>query len=194
MDPRKSGELFWQAFRYASDEMPPAEREAFDNVLAADQSAREAVARVVELEGLVSAAETAPAPERPAVMPLRSNNWLEPVGWVALGAAACLAAVMAFQAFAPPASQNPPGLASPGQVAIDRQRPGAADGKTAGGELALAWARAQLELPAPEDTAAESADHAAEQDLASAGTEQVDMAPSWLLAAVADSQSMSDEN
>ncbi|HEY5311499.1 MAG TPA: hypothetical protein VIK18_03235, partial [Pirellulales bacterium] len=60
-DNHTPAEVFWQAFRYASDEMTAAEREAFDTLLAADQSAREAVARVVELEGLMRAVENAPA-------------------------------------------------------------------------------------------------------------------------------------
>ncbi|HWC90847.1 MAG TPA: hypothetical protein VG433_14355 [Pirellulales bacterium] len=206
-EPHTPVELFWQAFRYASDEMTAAEREAFETVLANDQSAREAVARVVELEGLVRSVENAPVEVsgprsgvgpasragRLSVLPREQNYWLQPLGWVAVGAAACLATVMAFQAWWPAAAPIAP--AAP-QVAVGSNT-------SHGSELALAWAQAQAELPAPDDTmiAGSSvtigeavADENIEHDLASVGDDQISAAPSWLLAAVADAEAARGEN
>jgi hypothetical protein len=211
-EPHTPAEQFWQAFRYASDEMTAAEREAFEHVLAADQSAREAVARVVELEGLVRTAESAPVEigGRPlSVLPIERNYWLQPLGWVALGAAACLAVVMAFQAWWPVAGAVAPDAP---QVAVGSGsilNGGDVSGSHAtGSELALAWARAQAELPAPNDSSSRGSetvireaaiDEAAieetgEYDLVSVGDDQVAAAPAWLLAAVADAEAAHDEN
>lgn len=195
-DPHTPVELFWQAFRYASDEMTAAEREAFETVLATDQPAREAVARVVELEGLVQSAENAPVEvsgSRLSVLPREQNYWLQPLGWVAVGAAACLATVMAFQAWWPaPAAITP----TAPQVAVGSKT-------NHSSELALAWAQAQSELPAPDDAMiagssiviGESAvEENTEHDLTSVSDDQVAAAPSWLLAAVADAEAARGEN
>ncbi len=60
---------------------------------------------------------------------------MQPVGWIAVGAAACLAMVMAYQSFAPASGSTP--MAAAGSAAL---------GST--GDLALAWAVARAtDLP-----------------------------------------------
>src|ERR1700679_1863568 len=95
-------ELFWQAFRYVGEEMTLGEATDFEVQLANDQPAREAVARVVELSQLVLAAAPEQSPAAMFVSPaLRRRVWMQPVGWIAVGAAGCLAVVMADPSFAP---------------------------------------------------------------------------------------------
>ena len=70
-------ELFWQAFRYVGDEMTPAEASEFEAELADQQTAREAVARVVELSQLVLAAAPEESPIEIFVTPVRhSQAWI----------------------------------------------------------------------------------------------------------------------
>lgn len=195
-------ELFWQAFRYAGDEMSADERVSFENQLATDQHAREAVARVIELESLVCAAEVLPA-QPLAVLPRDRSYWMQPIGWAAAGAAACLAVVMTLQTWSPAnwqagqtAGQLRPGVAQVAgnvaargnQQAVDRESvPGPA------GELALVWAQARLEVPAPDALEGAGSEQLIEGDeLASAADEQT--APNWLLAAVADGELVDHEN
>jgi ferric-dicitrate binding protein FerR (iron transport regulator) len=73
------------AFRYIADEMTGAEAESFEQRLAADQAACEAVAHAVELAQAVA---SAPAD----VIPLPATHssprhWLRPARWVAAAAA-----------------------------------------------------------------------------------------------------------
>jgi len=140
MSPQDETELFWQAFRYVGEEMTPSEAADFEVQLASEQAAREAVARVVELSQLVLAAAPEQSPAAEFVSPaLRSRAWMQPVGWIAVGVAACLAVVMAYQSFVP----------APGSA----QMASAAPGSTS--DLALAWAVARAaDLPGPEDAGA----------------------------------------
>jgi hypothetical protein len=185
-----SADLFWQAFRYASNEMTPAERSEFDSLLATNQGAREAVARVVELEGLVLTAESLPAKARGLVRPSGGsygapNYWVQPVGWISLGAAACLAVVMAFQAWSPGgnAAVQVPGMSPSPQVAASspnsdgsKARGGDRVAGGADGELALAWAQAHAQLRAGGESAVAGANRdtaiqeAANQDTANQDT------------------------
>jgi hypothetical protein len=52
-------EIDWQAFLYVSGEMSPAEAETFEDQLAHDQEAREAVAAAVKLVGRLAASRPA---------------------------------------------------------------------------------------------------------------------------------------
>lgn len=158
-------DLFWLAFRYAHEELSPAEAEAFEERLTDDLAACEAVARAVELRELLQAASIeASGPSRLAERPAAArgeskSTWMQPVGWLALGAAACLAAVMAWQAW--PSVPGQPHLAN--------------------ATLALAWAKTQADLPhGLDDTGEELAE---DVELADAADVEHDP-PSWMLAAV----------
>ncbi len=61
-------EIDWQAFLYLSQEMSPAEIEAFEDLLAHDQEAREALAAAAVLVGKLAIARPA-APETLRVAP-----------------------------------------------------------------------------------------------------------------------------
>ena len=60
-------EIDWQAFLYLSGEMSPAEAKTFEDQLAHDQEAREAVAAAVELVGSLAATRPAEARALPVV-------------------------------------------------------------------------------------------------------------------------------
>jgi hypothetical protein len=60
-------EIDWQAFLYVSGEISPADAETFEDQLAHDQEAREAVAAAVKLLGKLAAARPATTPGLPAV-------------------------------------------------------------------------------------------------------------------------------
>lgn len=114
--------LDWQAWLYVAGEMDDAAREAFETRLLDDVAACEAVARAVELSDLMAAATpalsyataiptAAPAYEIDSaaeVVPAASyvsdgirsrEGWSQRVGWMALGAAACLAVMLATRAW-----------------------------------------------------------------------------------------------
>ena len=91
-------DLDWLAFRYVAGEMPAAELSAFEDRLADDQPAREAVARAAQLAQTVALAA---AP--PQVLPAAADrsSWLQPAAWMSMGAAACLAVVLYLNLPAP---------------------------------------------------------------------------------------------
>jgi hypothetical protein len=86
-------DLDWLAFCYAAGEMSASDAEAFEARLATDQSAREALARAVELSETVATAESLGAvvavSRRPAVWS-RRLGWIPRLGWMAMGSAASL--------------------------------------------------------------------------------------------------------
>src|SRR5687767_2601083 len=102
-------ELLWLAFRYVSDELSAEEVEQFEERLAVDQAAREAVAEAVLMCEAVSAgAAIAPVGTvTPSIAVYRS--WRQHAGWAAVGAAACLLLVLAIRSgnneFEPPMTQ-----------------------------------------------------------------------------------------
>jgi len=83
----EKNELDWSAFCYAAGEMTESEAAAFEQRLADDQAAREALARAVELTQVVATAESL----EPAVA-LRSqaSSWTRRLAWMAIGSAASL--------------------------------------------------------------------------------------------------------
>lgn len=89
------------AFRYVAGELTAAEAEAFEEQLACDQTAREAVASAVQVAEAVAA--LAPAFVAPTAQPLpasspRRGTWRERVRWMIVGAvAACVAIVAGWQ-------------------------------------------------------------------------------------------------
>src|SRR5262245_10127855 len=86
-------DLDWLAFSYAAGELTPAEAEQFELRLADDQSAREALARAVELCQVVTAAELqsdnyiAPAAKT-------RSTWNDRLSWMAIGGLASLLIAM----------------------------------------------------------------------------------------------------
>jgi hypothetical protein len=80
-------DLQWLAFCYIADELSADEAEVFEERLAADQEAREAVARAVELSQAVAALPRETVCPSPAASP-----WRRRLAWMTVGAtAACLA-------------------------------------------------------------------------------------------------------
>ncbi|HEX4130211.1 MAG TPA: hypothetical protein VHZ24_09215 [Pirellulales bacterium] len=166
-------DLFWTAFRYVADELPAEEAEQFDERLAADQTARDAVARVVELSAAVAAmpgdAWAAPAREPSIIaLPLERRGWMQPVGWMSLGVAAALAVMLAIDSVRPKATNH----------RTEATIAAAGDGRT----LALAWYRTQdavpTSLPDEPDVSQDVPSMAADASIADGA------APSWLLAAM----------
>ncbi|HWA98960.1 MAG TPA: hypothetical protein VG713_10730 [Pirellulales bacterium] len=177
---REHDQLYWQAFRFTADEMPTDEVREFERLLAEDQSAREAVARVVELSAAVAAVgEPVFARQSPAAAVVRvpSSVWMQPIGWLALGVAACLAVMLTLDQFRAALSEPPAVMV-------------AGNGSNAP-TLALAWYRT---LDAAE-TATGEADYTAGVELeapdAQPNNDSLAHAdgptPSWLLAAMSAS-------
>jgi ferric-dicitrate binding protein FerR (iron transport regulator) len=86
-------ELDWLAFRYIAGELTRAESEAFEQRLARDHAACEAVARAVTLTSAIVAGR---GESRPAVVPYASR--LRSARWIAAAAAVLLAALTIFVA------------------------------------------------------------------------------------------------
>ena len=93
---KQLSELDWTAFRYVAGELSPDEATRFELTLAEDQAAREAVAAAVELGSAVCAVYAQPI-HKPSVG--RSPVLLRPAAWMSVGAAICLAVVLAWQFF-----------------------------------------------------------------------------------------------
>lgn len=84
MNPSDPGpDLFWQAYRYVAREMSRAEQEQFEEQLGQDQSAREAVANVVQLSAAVQS-----LPASTFRMRSRGAAVFQRIGWMSLGVAA----------------------------------------------------------------------------------------------------------
>jgi hypothetical protein len=182
--------LDWQAYRYIANEMSSQEQSDFELLLADDQAAREAVAQAVELTQTIYAAELFSSPHaishnsvadspaasaavEPAPISLRSRNWLVPVGWITVGAVACLALVLSVPQLIPrtgPEIGMAPDLVRPGKASV---------------ELAEAWSaqtlhegEGELEEPALDPSAAWKEESEWETPLAE------NHAPAWMLEAV----------
>jgi len=87
------GETGWTALKYAARRLNDVEEQAFEETLAVDQKAREAVAQAVELSHSVAAlhagsdAGNAPLVE-PLIMTAKPRLWRQPAAWLAAGLAA----------------------------------------------------------------------------------------------------------
>ncbi len=99
-------ELDLLAFRYVAGEMAPDEAAAFETGLADDQAARLAVSRAVGLTQRLR--EAMPPPTSPVVRPLKHSfgRAAQPLGWMAIGAAA--AALIVILASRPSDPNNAP--------------------------------------------------------------------------------------
>jgi hypothetical protein len=82
-------QLDWSAFCYVSGDMSAAEAQEFELRLSGEQSAREALARAVELTQVVAAAESQCGdPVTPAGRP--TSSWTARLAWMAIGGLASL--------------------------------------------------------------------------------------------------------
>ena len=134
MNSPEKAELAWSAFRYIAGEMPADEQARFEEQLATNQQAREAVALAVELTHGVAA-----MPERPTVVaPSRRKRRVRVrLAWAAAAAAAvCAAFVLGRQSGEP---REPIAAPLPQPVA-DRSTP--ADDAGVAAELVSFWVRA----------------------------------------------------
>jgi anti-sigma factor RsiW len=211
MSGQQDTELFWHSFRYLSDEMSVSEMAAFEEQLASDQAAREAVAKAVELVQTLRAIPAglrpslADAPSMELAPTSRRDTWMQPVGWLSLGAAACLAVVMTVQTFIGQANlaqstvATLPLPAAPENVALawaqhHSQSQAQSDDPSSPAESVLPEESASADGEATPAEASDSVavqrseDHLAAEDSSEAST------PSWLLAAVAGGQSPNTTN
>ena len=194
---QRPDDLDWLAFCYVVDELPPDKAAEFENRLASDHAAREAVAEAVELtcavnltcaaadardHGPTVAPSAVSAPRRPAGLVVR-------LAWSGIAASLCLVVVLAYQhdrANAPVADSRQNGVGGePITKSDDRSE-----------RLAVLWSQTREELASVEfDDSAElpplPAEDAADEDVYA-----TNVSPSWMLAAVlaADGRSMPEEN
>lgn len=163
-------DLDWLAFRYIANELPVAEREAFELRLADDQAACEALARAVELADTIQAAESlSPVASSPPAV-----HWKTRLSWLAAGATA--AAVLIGLVFVGP------GLFRSGEVA-----------RGISTELAVAWSKVLPVVPPATPQLPAEASLPAEEESLEAAAE--DAPPSWMVAAVrglAEAKDMGD--
>jgi hypothetical protein len=90
-------DLDWLAFRYVAGELNESEAEAFEQRLAEQQPAREAVASAVEIVETVTAAEHLEEIPMVATAAREASHWRH-VAWLAItvGVAACCASLALF--------------------------------------------------------------------------------------------------
>lgn len=164
-------ELDWSAFCYAAGEMTPSEAAAFELRLAEDQTAREALARAVELTEVVATAESL---EPLVTVGSRPVAWSRRLSWMAIGSAASLLVALLWSGAG--------SWLDRGKVAVVDQN-----------ELARAWTETRAELAAsdselwfPKHLAANEAtgNEAAESAESGGGDAQSLGTPDWLTAAV----------
>jgi len=165
-------DLDWLAFSYAAGELENTDHEQFEARLAEDQSAREALARAVELCQTVSAVETQRCDYiTPAAH--SHNNWNQRLTWMAVGGLASVLVALLWSGVVGPAWQ----AASRSFHAFSQQN------------LASAWTETRTQIADvreagywPSLTSADSDD-----DIPSTATlddVSLDDAPSWMTAAV----------
>jgi len=165
-------ELDWLAFCYAAGELDAAQAEQFEVRLADDQSAREALARAVELTQIVAAAESQ---STSCVMPAaqRTTAWQARVSWMAVGGlAAALLAMLWSGVVGPTWRTAQRSLRAPAQQ-----------------QLASAWYATRADINSAKESGVwfVSATASDTDDLwteASLNDDNDDEAPSWLTAAV----------
>jgi hypothetical protein len=131
-------ELAWLAFCYASDELSPEAASEFENRLAADQAAREALAEAALLISATQAALREEPYSVGAVSPAEHNaqhrnaqhGKKRSLGWIVVAAAACIAMVVVADGWIARQHRGQPVIAVNDSDA----------------SLALAWADSQFPL------------------------------------------------
>jgi len=165
-------DLHWDAFRYVSGDMQQDERQAFEDMLENDQSAREAVAAAVELGSVLSVQEALPA--------VKSRVHLRPatVGWACVSLSACLAiAWFAFQPLVFPLHSTP---------TADHVTP---PSPTDAAKLAMLWSETREELADGSEQDAFWTDVTAELEMADVLLDETNttpdvVTPDWMLAGI----------
>jgi hypothetical protein len=156
--------LDWLAFCYAAGELDASEAEAFESRLAEEQSAREALARAVELAQTVAAAE---AQYGDLVVPAAQAKTDWRLAWMAIGGLASLLVALLWSGIVGPT------LRTTQHRLLAQSQQG----------LASAWSQTRLEI---RDAGLWTAPGASDDDEPAtlASDEMDDEAPSWMTVAV----------
>ena len=172
-------ELNWLAFRYVAGEMSADECAEFETRLADDQAAREAVASAVELTQTMACAANdscdIAAPEivvRKRGRAVRGRRLL----WVGLGAAACLTLVVLLR-----------GVFDVRDIADSNSNPTRRARDSQPQQLALVWSQTR-QVEESDVAADQDADEEATPVDDAASADDRAMLPSWIVAAVTESE------
>lgn len=161
-------ELSWLAFRYVAGELTAVEAEQFEEQLATDQSAREAVAQSVELYHAVAAAE-ADVPSHPLTIAAKvKSTWSQRLVWLSTGAAAAAVLVVA--------GWNATGLWSSSPA-----KPGVSP------DLANAWTAVRADVALADEPSRPMIADLTDAELATIAEDELALpmdTPSWMTAAV----------
>jgi hypothetical protein len=149
-------EIDWQAFLYVSGEMSPAEIEAFEDQLAHDQEAREALAAAAVLVGKLAIARPA-APETLRVAPTaeRSTRRVAAAATIAASLLVCWSLVRHSPDHASPSGEEARELISFWSEAWSPGENDSADATADDEEAEVAvpsWMLAAVESPPPNAT------------------------------------------
>jgi hypothetical protein len=171
-------DLDWLAFCYAAGELDAAEADQFEARLADDQSAREALARAVELTQTVAAAESQCGdflvPARNTVVAAHAQSeWNKRLSWMAIGGLASLLLALLWS-----------GVVGPTWQTAQRRFHTASQQN-----LAWAWNETRTEIANVHEAGLWPAVFTSDSDDEAVGTLQFDDtaiadAPSWMTAAV----------
>jgi hypothetical protein len=206
-DHSEQSELEWLAFQYVAGELPGDDAAGFEERLATDQLAREAVARAVELADIAMAAEihtaevascagadsVAAVSTRGASVPATSAGIRRSrrFAWIAWGTAASLLLMVLVQQWrwTELMRRSAAETAATSSRSIPSAAPGNLPGNLDSSALALAWAQARstaLTDDSPE-TAELPVESPAEIPAVVENSHDEDglAAPSWMLVAVA---------
>jgi hypothetical protein len=172
----------WLAFQYIADELTDDDRTTFEQRLANDDQACEAVARAVKVTQTLVAANTVDhLAETVLVTTAQRAAWWRRASLVAMVTTACLALVLVYQGVKLHSART----ADDGESVVVAS----VLNDPASQRLAIAWLETRTELPESGLWSSESSEEQPLPDypLESAGAEEVPpeiTAPSWMLAAV----------
>ncbi len=156
MADKRDREIDWQAFLYVSGEMFPADAETFEERLASDQEAREAVAAAVELIGKLVAARPAAPQALPAVPTAhRGTRRVAAAATIAASLLVCWSLVRHAQGPAIPSGEEARELISFWSEAWSPGENGAADATADDDDsesTVPSWMLAAVESPPPQAT------------------------------------------
>ena len=164
-------QIEWTAFCYVAGELSDDEVVQFEEQLAHDQTAREALARAVGLTQAVAAAESLPV-----ALPQRPGRWTKRLSWMAIGAAAAL--LVAF-------------VWSTSDLGTRNETAGIGNVR----ELAALWTQTRDELATDAEDIGIGFDDASDDRRIDAEVASLPETPSWMMAAVvgiADTGSQSE--
>jgi hypothetical protein len=186
----QSNDVEWLAFCYVANEMPVDQRDRFEERLANDQAAREAVATAVDLTQTIAGIESVEHSIQVATPPSRGAQVWQRATWIATAVAACLAIVLGYQLVSHVLSN---GNGQPGGVAEEDL-----DSGSDSSELAQAWVEASddsSELLLVEASTDNSNGEALEDSAFSDSIVEPETVetPDWMMAAVSGMSGESSE-